>query len=32
LSEGALPDGCPQQCTSHADLSAFVDALIGRGA
>ena len=32
LVEGDLPDGCPPGCKSHADLAAFVDALIGRGA
>ena len=32
LAEGGLPGGCPPGCKSHADLAAFVDALIGRGA
>jgi D-glycero-D-manno-heptose 1,7-bisphosphate phosphatase len=32
LAEGGLPEGCPPECQSHADLAAFVDALIGSGA
>ena len=31
LAEGQLPAGCPSVCTAHADLAAFVDALIGSG-
>jgi D-glycero-D-manno-heptose 1,7-bisphosphate phosphatase len=31
LAEGGLPNGCPSGCQSHADLAAFVDALIGSG-
>jgi hypothetical protein len=32
LQEGGLPGAYPPECKSHADLAAFVDALIGRGA
>ena len=32
LAEGGLPHGCPPGCQSHADLTAFVDTLIGSGA
>jgi D-glycero-D-manno-heptose 1,7-bisphosphate phosphatase len=31
LQEGGLPGAYPPECKSHADLAAFVDALIGRG-